>query len=218
MKRLLLTLFVVFVAFQSSNAQFHLSLAPVTGLNFNIATGSDVKETTNGFGFVIGGKVDMDFSPTIGLMANVLFYDNRSVSSSTTGTVQGISYTIDNSYSISYFEIEPLLKVSIPKSMFYFFVGPSFGINMESTNESDLSSSNGQVTFQDGSTKQKTTVKDMNARFELKLGSGMNINVSNDIVIAPELSFGYGLTKVQSDIEARILTIQALVGVKFRLM
>ena len=57
----------------------------------------------------------------------------------------------------------------------------------------------------------------MNVRFEIKVGSGMDIPISNNIWLNPSLSFGYGLTKVQSDVSSRIMTFQALCGVKFRL-
>ncbi|MFA5803116.1 MAG: outer membrane beta-barrel protein [Melioribacteraceae bacterium] len=218
MKKLFFTVLILLISFQVSNAQFHLALGPVTGLNFNIATGPDVKDATNGLGFVFGGTVDMDFSPTVGLMTNVQFYDNRSGSSSTSGTTgNGTAYTIKNSGSIAYFEIEPLFKLSLLKSMFYFFVGPSFGINMESSYEVTVTSANDNVTFQDGSKKQTGSIKNMNARFELKIGSGLNIPISENIWITPAVSFGYGLTKVQSDVDSRIMTIQALCGVKFRL-
>jgi len=217
MKKLFFTVLILFITFQVSNAQFHLALGPAVGLNFNIATGPDVKDATNGLGIVFGGTVDMDFSPTIGLMTNVQFYDNRSGSSSTSGTTNGIAYTVKSSGSIAYFEIEPLFKLSLPKSMFFFFVGPSFGINMESSYEVTLTSANDNVTFQDGSKKQTGSIKNMNARFELKIGSGMNIPISGNMWITSAVSFGYGLTKVQSDVDSRIMTVQALCGVKFRL-
>lgn len=218
MKKHLFILFALLILALPARAQFHLSLAPVTGLNFNIGTGSDVEESTNGFGFLVGAKVDMNFTPTIGLMTNVLFYDSRGVSSSTQGTTGGISYTLDASSSIAYLEIEPLFKINVPNSMFYFFAGPSVGFNIESTLQVKLSSAGDQLTFQDGSKKYKATMRDMNTRFELKLGSGIDISLGNNIDISPEVSFGYGITKVKSDVEWRILTIQAMVGVKFRLI
>jgi len=219
MKKLLLFAAISFL-FLSSQAlgQFRLKLGPNTGMNFNIATGSDVEETANGFGFFIGGTVDMEFTPTIGLITNMQFYDNRSVSSETEGTVQGISYTIENSTSLAYFMIEPLFKLSLPGSGFYFVAGPCVGFNVEGSIEANLSSANDQVTFQDGSTKQKATLRNTLVRFELKVGSGYDFVLSPLITLAPQFTFGYGITKVVENVESRVLTIQLQAAVKFGLI
>ena len=70
-----------------SLAQFRLKLVPQTGMNFNLHTGSDI-ESGSGFGIVVGGGVDMQFTNTIGIIANLQFYDNRSGSISQTGSKQ----------------------------------------------------------------------------------------------------------------------------------
>ena len=119
-------------------------MVPQTGMNFNLHTGSDI-ESGSGFGLVMGGGVDMQFSSSIGLIANLQFYDNRSGSISQTGSNQyqdqqgnpvSSTITADNSVSLAYFMIEPLFKLSIPNSGFYFVVGPCIGFNVEgSTNK-----------------------------------------------------------------------------------
>jgi len=201
----------------NSAAQFKLQLGPVTGLNFNIGTGSDCPNTSTGFGFVIGGQLDMNFTPSAGLITNLQFYDNRSSSFSEDGSVNGIKYTVENSASIAYFIIEPLFKLTLQGSSLFFVVGPSVGLNIQATRERKLTSSTDNVTFQDGTTKQSASIKNMNARFEMKLGSGLDINLGS-VILAPMLTFGYGITNIQQDISARILTIQALVAVKFNLL
>jgi hypothetical protein len=219
MKKLLLFTAILFLFLSSQGlSQFRLKLGPNTGMNFNIATGSDVEETANGFGFFLGGTVDMEFTPTIGLIANMQFYDNRSVSSSSEGTVQGISYTVDASTSLAYFMIEPLFKMSLPGSGFYFVGGPCVGFNIEGSIEANLSSENDQVTFQDGSTKQKQTLRNTLTRFELKIGSGYDFVLSPLVTLAPQLTFGYGITKVVENVESRVLTIQLQAAVKFALI
>lgn len=85
------------------NAQFQLGLKPVVGLNFNLHTGSDFPESDNGFGLVIGEQADMSFSKSIGLIAGLAFYDNRSGSYSSTASQNGIAYTSDISASLAYF-------------------------------------------------------------------------------------------------------------------
>lgn len=198
-------------------SQFSLSLAPTTGMNFNIHSGSDLPETGTGFGFVIGGAAEMMFNETMGLLGRITFYDNRSGSYSRTGSEQGVNYTVDVSASVAYLEIEPLFKLQLPRVPIYFLVGPALGFNIEGSAEATVKITTPGYTFPDGSTsmKSKESLKDMLVRFELKMGAGYNIELARDLYISPEVSFGYGLTKVQSDVSWRILTIQALGSVKF---
>ena len=134
-----------------SLAQFRLKLVPQTGMNFNLHTGSDI-ESGSGFGIVVGGGVDMQFTNTIGLVTNLQFYDNRSGSISQTGSNQyqdpnnpnstiTSTVTIDNSVSLAYFMIEPLFKLSLPNSGFYFVVGPCIGFNVEGSTETTITES-----------------------------------------------------------------------------
>lgn len=208
-----------------SYSQFKLAAAPGLGMNFNLHTGSDLPESGSGFGMVFGGYADMDFTPTVGLIAGLAFYDNRSGSTSRTGTeqVQGVgpvNYTVDSDASLAYFQIESLFKLSIQKSNFFFVMGPVIGFNISSEGESTTTITTPGVTFQDGSTKQtaKATIKDTQVRFELKGGAGYDIPVSKLITITPQLSFGYGLTNVQKDVKWKILTIQLMGMVKFNLI
>ena len=94
-----------------SHAQFHLGVAPELGMNFNIHSGSDLDQTGTGFGVAFGGEADMKFSKSIGMIGRLAFYDNRSGSTSTTGTQQGVNYTVDNSVSLAYLSLEPLITI-----------------------------------------------------------------------------------------------------------
>lgn len=215
-----IVLFSLFFLYPTNNvnAQFGMKVGANLGLNFNIGTGSDLKETMSGFGMLFGATVDMSFTRSIGLITNLQFYDNRSGSYDESGTYQGINYTITNSASIAYFVIEPLFKLSLPTSGLYFVGGAGLGFNVEGSGEQELSSANDVLTFNDGSTKYKTTLKDMLVRFELKLGSGYDIELSKLVTLTPQLTFGYGITKVQSDVSARIMTIQLQTSVKFSVL
>jgi Outer membrane protein beta-barrel domain len=210
---------VLFIS-SSAYAQFRLSLSPALGLNFNLHTGSDLPESGNGFGMMIGGYADMNFTENIGLIAGLAFYDNRSGSYSQTGTEQGVSYTADYSASLAYFQIESLFKLGVKRSNFFFVMGPVLGFNISSEGEQTIKITTPGYTFQDGSTSQKTkaTIKDTQVRFELKAGAGYDIPVADGIAIAPQLTFGYGLTNVVSDVKWSILTIQAQVGVKINML
>jgi hypothetical protein len=53
-------------------------LTPALGMNFNFHIGSDLPKSGNGFGMMIGGYADMNFTENIGLIAGLVFYDNRS--------------------------------------------------------------------------------------------------------------------------------------------
>ena len=218
MKRFsILALLLLFFIPTSGNAQFKLKVGPLLGMNYNIGTGSDLDQSLTGIGMVIGGQADMSFTPQVGLLVNMMFYDNRSGSNSTEGTVQGLSYTVNQDVSLAYFMIEPLFKLGIPMSGFYFVAGPVVGFNVEGSSEFSITSQNNQVTFQDGSTKSKQSLKNLLVRFGLKFGAGYDISVGS-VSITPQLGFEYGLTKVQSDVDSRVLTIQALVITKFRVL
>lgn len=226
-------LFLAFlILFFSSNkdfAQFRLSLGPATGLNFNLHTGSDLDETGTGFGLVIGGSVDMEFTNTIGLVTNLQFYDNRSGSSTDESTQNlndgtPVNVSEESSIGLAYLMIEPLFKLSLPNSGFYFVMGPSLGFNIEGSIEqtNTFTLTQGQTWQETGTNKltreSKGSLDDLLVRFELKLGAGYDIPVGTSISLFPQVTFGYGITKVQEDVSWRILTVQALFGVKFRLI
>jgi len=208
----------------SGYSQFKLAVGPGLGMNFNLHTGSDLKESGSGFSMVFGGYTDMSFSPTVGLITGLAFYDNRSGSISTTGTenVQGtnVNFTTDADFSLAYFQLESLFKLGIPRSGFYFVMGPVLGFNISSESSTTTTITTQGFTFQDGTNKQtsKATIKDTQVRFELKAGAGYDIPLSRLITVAPQLSFGYGLTNVVKDVKWKILTIQLMAGVKFNLI
>ena len=231
MKKIFSFLFLASIIFllTSNNglAQFKLRLVPQTGMNFNLHTGSDI-ESGSGFGFVIGGGADMQFTKTIGLIANLQFYDNRSGSISQTGSNQyqdnqgnpvSSTVTADNSISLAYFMIEPLFKLSIENSGFYFVIGPCVGFNVEGSTEQTITESF-PPPYQSNDSKKtsKSTLKETLVRFELKTGAGYDFWLSKTIALTPQLTFGYGITKVVKDVSWRVLTIQALVGVKIALI
>lgn len=217
-------LFLFVFASGDSYSQFKLSLGPNIGTSFNIHTGSDLEESGNGIGMLFGAQVDMAFSPTIGLITNLQFYDNRYGSYSVDGTDNGlgvpVNYTFENAASIAYLTIEPLIKISIPSSNFFFYGGPGVGFSIQSSSEQTTTITTPGYNFGDGTTKRKSksSIKDMNVRFEIKLGAGYDIPVGSFMFITPQINFGYGITNVQSDVSWKILTIQGLASFKFRLI
>jgi hypothetical protein len=219
--KILLAVTAVMLIFSSNSfAQFRMSIAPVSGMSFNIHNGSDLNTSANGFGFVAGGMVDMQFNPSVGLITNFGFYDNRSGSYKDDITFQpGVVGTIENSMSLSYFSIEPLFKYQFP-SRIYLMVGPSLGFNLSAENEIIETITTPDWTFdgENRTRKSTSTLRNTNVRFELKAGAGYNIRVANGFDIAPQVTFGYGLTNVVEDVNWKILTIQANVAFKFAVM
>jgi|WetSurMetagenome_2_1015567.scaffolds.fasta_scaffold368685_1 hypothetical protein len=172
-----------------SFGQFHLKAGPALGLNVNIASGDLTTDTYSGIGILLGGQLDMDFTPMIGLIVNVNIYDNKSISNSTTENQVDITDDI----SLGYFEIQPLFKLQIPKSGFYFFAGPGMGFNIEGSEK--VTQTQGTNTPQ----VSKSTLKNLAFRFDLKGGAGFNISTGSLLDISPEVSFAYGLTNVFTD-------------------
>lgn len=218
-KSLLIWILVLFFNV-AGNAQFKLGVTPVTGINFNLHNGSDLEENGNGFGFIVGAQADMSFSESVGLIAGLTFYDNRSGSYSGTFTNwQNVQFDYEVSASLAYFQIETLFKYSLP-SKFHFVFGPELGFNVESESEREEKILTPGYVYQDDQTTQKTkaTIKDSQTRFELKAGFGFEIPISNNVDLVPRFTFGYGLSDVVEDVKWKIMTFQALVGVKFSVL
>ncbi len=191
--------------------QFKMSVGPAIGLNFNLHSGSDLPQNGNGFGFVFAGQADMMFNKSLGLISSLYFYDGRGGSYSMTNN----NVTYDVGASISYFDIEPLLKIQMQNSPLYFVGGPSLGFNL--SGESDVKITTPGYVFQGGGTTQKQTLQNMNTRFELKAGAGYTIPLSG-VDLDPRLTFGYGLTNVQENVVWKIMTFQLMVAVNFRVI
>jgi hypothetical protein len=221
MKKIItVSLALIFLFTLPLSAQFKLSLEPALGMNFNIHSGSDLPESGNGFGIMVGGYAHMMFSKNLGMIAGLAFYDNRSGSYTSTQTIQqGVNADYDVSSSMAYFQIESLFKVLLPSSGLYFVAGPVLGFNVESEAEATVKITTPGYQFQTGgtTTTNKSTIKDVLVRFELKAGAGYEIPLSKSMDLVPQLTFGYGLTNVVKDVKWHIMTFQLNCGVKFDL-
>jgi hypothetical protein len=211
MKKLQTAAIVMLTFFLSSSAfgQFKLSLEPAFGMNFNLHSGSDI-ESGSGVGIVFSGHANMSFSKSIGLIAGIAFYDNRTGSYTETGTDQTYGkFSTEINASLAYFQLESLFKYELPSGL-YFVVGPVLGFNVESEAQYKIHLQQFNQTV-DG----KSTIKETQVRFELKTGAGYLIPISKDIFITPQVTFGYGLTNVVKDFKWKVLTFQAVCGVSF---
>lgn len=213
---LLVTATLLMFFSNKTNAQFHLGVGPALGFNFNLHTGSDLDEGGSGLGLVLAAQTDMTFTQdrSIGMIASLVFYDNRNGSATTLGSANGVNYSAENDVSISYFQIETLFKYRLPMGL-YFVFGPEIGFDLSAELESTLTYP--QYPTYSGE-KQKSSLKNVNTRFELKMGAGYDIPISQLITLAPQLTFGYGVSDVIEDVDYSILTFQALVTCKFMLL
>lgn len=219
MKKLSLVLLVgvCLVLATTAQAQFKMAIGPALGLNFNIHSGADLEKSGTGVGLVIGGQADMSFSKSIGLLTTLYFYDNRSGSYSSTGSQQGVNYTVDVTASVAYFEIEPLFKFTLSDAPIYFIAGPDLGFSVEGQSEAKTTITTPGYTFQGGGTSQtnKSSIKDMNARFEMKFGGGYIFPLSKGMRINSQFTFGYGLTNIAKDVNWKIMSFGLLGSIEF---
>jgi hypothetical protein len=185
----------------TAQAQFKLAIGGIMGLNLSIHSGSDLQSTGSGIGFAIGGQADMSFTRNIGLVTTLYFYDGRGGSYSF--TTQGV--TADYSASVGYFEIEPLFKYTLPTAPIYIIGGPSLGFAVQ----------NSYSVTAPGYTGSKGTITEMNTRFELKAGAGYIYPLSRDMRLNGQLTFGYGLTNVQSNVNWKILSFGLHTAIEF---
>jgi hypothetical protein len=207
-----LLLIVGAVAITPAAAQFSMSAGPTLGLNFNLHGGSDLPESGTGLGMVLGGVADIRFSSNVGILATLYFYDVRSGSYTYTNNSLGTPIDIKVSGNLAYFQIEPLFKYELPSGLFM-IAGPNLGFNISGEGESEIKT--GGYTFQNGQTTQTQTLKDLNARFEIKGGAGYEYPLSPGMTLAPQLTFGYGISNVQSNVAWKVSTFQLLVALKF---
>ena len=214
---LLITISMLIFTSNVTNAQFRMSVGPSLGLNFNIHTGSDIDEGGTGFGLLFAGQVDMSFNQnrSLGLITSIVFYDNRSGSSSQFGNYEGTNYNLDNDVSLAYFQLSTLFKYRLPNVGVYFVFGPELGFDLNADLEQEY-------TFPQNPTaapqKVKSSLKNVNSRFELKMGTGYDIQLSKLITLAPQFTFGYGISDVIEDVDYNVLTFQALVTCKFNII
>lgn len=220
MKKLL---FIALILFFNAEvfSQFKMAVGPEMGFNLNLHGGGDIDEGGSGFGFLLSGRVDMSFNRTqsLGLQTGFAFYDSRGGSSETTSMQQNAAMNVENDVSISYFQIYSLFKYRLPMGM-YFLFGPQIGFDLSAELEQTYNITTPGYYFQGGSQtqKSKSTMKNTNARFELKMGGGFDIQLSDLITLSPQLTFGFGLTDVIEDVDYSIHSFQVGVACKFNVV
>jgi hypothetical protein len=210
-KYTLLTAFVLgFLGISPLHAQVELSAGPVVGLNINEHTGSDLPNKVMGYGVIAGLEGDVEFTKTIGIRFSVS-YDNRIGTYAEAGTDPSTlnDFTVDRVVTVAYVNIEPLFKYTIPDRPFFLVAGASVGINAGSNAEATTTITTPGQTFSNGYATVTNTadIQNMNVRFELKAGIGYFIRFDKMTRVSFQATYGYGLTKVVSDLDWKVRTL-----------
>ena len=175
MKSLKVTfLLSMFVILSFSTFAQSLKIGPrITG-NFNIYNQKGLTGTWNGLGIGVGGSLDITFGKTIGILTNVVLFDMKNFSNTTTQN----NVTVENSLTLSYLSISPMFKAEF--SGFYLVGGPSIGIKLNSSGETTQTATGQQPVVQAQDFETKSIV------FNIATGAGYNFVLSPGLYLASD--------------------------------
>lgn len=151
-----------------------VKIGPRLSGNFNIFNLDGLTGSYNGVGVGIGGSVDISFSKTIGILANLTVFDMKNFSNSTT---QG-NQTTDLSFSLSYLTLDPMFKAEF--SGFYLVGGPSIGIKLNSSGE-QTTTRTGQTPVVQPNNKTTNSLK-----FDIAMGLGYNFQLAQNLYLGSD--------------------------------
>lgn len=198
---------IIFLLSSSIFAQTTVKMGPrVTG-NFNIYNEKGLTGSWSGIGVGIGGHVDVTFGKTIGIMANLTFFDMKNWGNSITQGNQTNEYT----RTLSYLTIDPMFKMEF--SGFYMVAGPSVGIKLGSGGENT-----GIVTGQPPQV-QAVNLETKSIRFDIATGAGYTIKLSQDMGLATDFMAYIPLTDTYNfpGLSNSILSLKFGVALKFKI-
>ncbi len=221
LKRFPLILIVILcLMFPSTiQAQFKMAIGPVFGGNVNVHTGAALQKTGTGVGFVIGGQAELSFTKSLGALATVNFYDNRIGSFTHTFDTLGVAYSADESETVVYLDIEPLFKFTLPDVPLYVVAGASVGFSIQGKSEATTTIMTPGYSFPDGTDNLlvKTDIRNVNTRYELKVGCGYIYTVDKRTHLNFQFLYSYGLNKVTSDQDWKIMSFGLTAAFEFTL-
>jgi hypothetical protein len=198
------------------HAQTKTAVGFVLGGSYNIHTGSNLAKAATGVGFVGGAQIDLSFSKSLALRTTVYVYDNRIGSYTHDITINGIDFTEDNTLTIAYAGIEPLLKFTMPDDRFYIVGGPSIGFKVQAEGESTQTTTTPAAGFPNGYSYQSTyEPQDINMRFEFNVGGGYVFRIDGQSRLTTQLTFAYGLNNVEKNVDWRLSSIKLIAGIEF---
>lgn len=207
-----------FMGVSAAVAQVEVSVGPAVGMNYNMHKGKDVALSTLGYGLVFGGRADLAFSKTLGLLTTIA-YDNRIGKFSDSGTDGVIDYSRDASLTVAYVSIEPLFKYTIPNRPIYFVTGPSLGIPVQGKNQTTTTILTAGYSFPNGYATQtlNTTIDNINTRFEWKVGAGFTYTVDKKTIWNFHLVYARGFNNVVKNFDWQVNSLTLLSSFEFTL-
>jgi hypothetical protein len=211
MRKVFFTFILIAGIAGTANGQFKLSLGPVVGMNYNFYSGSTIEAmnaSVNGFGFAIGGQMDMKFTPVVGLTTTITAFDG--LNATATRIQNGVKSVI--AYNMAYLMINPSLKFSVPSTGLGFLIGPGVGFKLQGWGEA--------YSFQNGTRVQdieRTEFANLKPRLEANMGMVYDFDLGG-VTLAPYFTFSYGLNKIAEAMEIRISYVQFGVACKFGLI
>ena len=218
-KMLVLSFVLVLVGASTAHAQTKMALGFALGGNYNIHTGSNLAKTATGVGFVGGVQIDVSFTKSLALLTTVYAYDNRIGSYTHDVTIDGIAFSDDNSVTIAYAGIEPLLKFAMPDDRFYVVAGPSIAFKVQARGENTQTTTTPATGFPYGYSYQATyEPPDINTRFELNVGGGYVFRIDGQSRLTTQLTFAYGLNNIEKNVDWRINSIRLIAGLEFDIL
>ncbi len=209
MQNLIKKISMVLLMFMISHTIFaqRVEIGPRLTGNLNIYNQDRLTGTWNGVGIGIGGVVDISFSPTLGMITNVTFYDMRNFSNETTNN----NVTTETSLSLAYFSVDPLFKAEF--SGFYLVGGFSLGIKISSSGEQTQSGQNQNPTIRTLDLQTNTM------KFDIVFGAGYNFQLSPTMALAPDFLIYIPLTDTYDvpGTSNSVLTLKLGASLKFTL-
>ena len=211
-----LTIAVFMITTGVVQSQTRTALGLALGGSYNIHSGSGLPKTATGVGFVGGLQIDVSFSKAFALLTTVYAYDNRIGGYTRDVTIDGIDFTDEHSVTIAYAGIEPLLKYTMPDDRFYLLAGPSIGFKVEAQGDDIQTTSTPTTGFPDGYSYQSTyEPPDINTRFEFNVGAGYMFKIDGQSRLTTQLTFAYGLNKVEKNVDWRINSFRLIAALEF---
>lgn len=201
MRKLLLTMALVTVAFTAEAQQFKVGLGGGVNstwlLNKNISDQGEAIDYATTFGGAFGLKTQYFFNEKMGIELGILYSGhNQKYETNEEG------FGLEVKTKLSYVDIPVLFHYGSGKG-FYFEIGPQFSF-LTGAKDEDLAFSFGGVNIPLETTDVKDSFNKTNVA--LVLGAGMDIPVSDFLTVTAGLRFGYGFTDVTKDYTNDLIT------------
>jgi hypothetical protein len=211
MKKVFITMILVAGFAGTVFGQFKLSVGPSVGMNYTFYHGSAVSNSNlsyNGANIALSGQADMKFTPVVGLLTSLTFFDGANAKASI--TQNGVTQA--QQYRLAYIMLNPALKFSIPSTGLSFYAGPGIGFKLIGNSET--------YQIQDGqrtSLAAKTDLLNVKPRIEALVGMQYDFELGG-VILTPQLAFAYGLTDVVETAEWKASYVQFGFACKFPLV